>query len=140
MNAEPNDIHLRRRQKIQEDKDFTSARISESARYIGFGLAAITMALITSDAALPKRMMSHYEGFVLFASALGCLAILLDYLHYVCGYLASEDAGRNREGDYGYLTQSGFYRARRWFFVSKQIVAILGAVIFITVLLTAVAA
>jgi hypothetical protein len=139
MNAEPNEIHLRRRQKIQEDKDFTSARISESARYIGFGLAAITMALVTSDATFPKRLMSHFEAFILFASALGCLAILLDYLHYVCGYLASEDAGRNREGDYGYLTQSTFYKARRWFFVSKQIVAIVGAVIFIVILLSTLA-
>jgi hypothetical protein len=138
MNAEPNDIHLRRRQKIQEDKDFTSARISESSRYIGFGLAALTMALLTSDAEFPKRIMMHYEGFILCASAFGCVAIVLDYLHYLFGYLASEDAGRNRDGDYGYLTQSTFYKARRWLFVSKQIVALLGAGIFIIVLLTAI--
>jgi hypothetical protein len=139
MNAEPNEIHLRRRLKIQEDKDFTSARISESARYIGFGLAAVTVALVTSDAAFPKRLMTHYEIFILLSSAFGCLAIVLDYLHYVCGYLASEDAGRNREGDFGYLTQSTFYKARRWFFVSKQIVAMLGALTFIVILLTAMA-
>jgi hypothetical protein len=139
MTAEPNELHVRRRQKIQDDKDFTSARISESVRYIGFGLAAITMALLTSDASFPKRLISHFEGFVLFASALGCLAIVLDYLQYVCGYLASEDAGRNREGDYGYLTQSPSYKARRLLFVSKQIVAIVGAGIFIVILLTALA-
>jgi hypothetical protein len=96
------------------------------------------MALLTSDAEFPKRIMMHYEGFIPCASAFGCVAIVLDYLHYLFGYLASEDAGRNRDGDYGYLTQSTFYKARRWLFVSKQIVALLGAGIFIIVLLTAI--
>ena len=138
MNAEPNEIHVRRRQKIQEDKDFTSARISESVRYIGFGLAAISVAFLTSDASFPKKMISHYEGVVLLVSAFGCLAIVLDYLHYLCGYLSSEEAGRNKEGDFGYLTRSRFYRARRWFFATKQIVAVCGALIFIIVLLSAI--
>ena len=37
MNDEPNDLHVRRRQKIQEDKDFhVIACASESARFIRF--------------------------------------------------------------------------------------------------------
>jgi hypothetical protein len=139
MNAEPNEVHLRRRQKIQDDKDFTSARISESARYIGFGLAALTMAFLTSDAAFPKQLIARYEGYILLASAFGCLTIVLDYLHYLTGYISSEAAGQNKEGDFGYLTQSTFYKARRWFFIAKQIVALSGAMIFIIVLLTAIA-
>ena len=139
MNAEPNDLHVRRRQKIQEDKDFTSARISESTRYVGFGLAALTVAMLTSDAAFPKRLIANFEWFVVVASALGCLTIILDYLHYLFGYLASEQAADNRDGDYGYLTQSGYYRARRYFFLAKQITALVGAVSFVVILLSAMA-
>ena len=39
---------------------------------------------------------------------MGCLTVVFDYLQYLFGYLASEQAGRNRTGDYGYLTQSFF--------------------------------
>jgi len=60
MNDEPNDLHARRRRKIQEDKDFTSARVSESARYIGFGLAAITVAFLTSDSTFAKKIVAQY--------------------------------------------------------------------------------
>jgi hypothetical protein len=135
MNDEPNDLHIRRRQKIQEDKDFASSRVSESARYIGFGLAAATIAFLTSDAVFTKKIMASYEGWILVASAFGCATILFDYFQYVCGYLSSEEAGRNRAGDYGYLTQSYLYRARRWFFWAKQCFAVIGAVMFIGILL-----
>ena len=138
MNDEPNDLHVRRRQKIQEDKDFTSSRVSESARYIGFGLAAATIAFLTSDAAFAKKIIVNYESWILVASSFGCATILFDYFHYICGYLSSEDAGQNRAGDYGYLTQSYLYRARRWFFWAKQCSAVIGAMIFIGVLLVAI--
>ncbi len=137
MNAEPNEMHIRRRQRIQEDKDFTSARISESVRYIGFGLAAVTMVFLTSDANFPKKVLAHYQSFVLLCSAFGCVTIVLDYLHYLVGYLSSEEADRNRDGDFGYLTQSNFYRARRVFFVGKQFTAMFGALVFKVVLISA---
>lgn len=137
MNAEPNELHALRRKRIQDDKDFTSGRISESARYVGFGLAALTVAFLTSDASFPKKLIVQSGQYILFASALGCLTILFDYLHYVTGYLASEQAAQNRSGDFGYVTDSTYYRARLWFFVAKQITAVVGAVTFIAVLLKA---
>lgn len=138
MNAEPNELHIRRRQKIQEDKDFTSARVSESARYIGFGLGAASVAFLTSDAAFSRMLISNYKTGVMAAAAFGCLTILLDYFHYILGYMSSEQAGRNSAGDYGYLTGSGLYRSRRWFFWLKQFTAVLGALIFIAVLVLAI--
>jgi hypothetical protein len=139
MSVEPNEIHVRRRQKIQEDKDFTSARISESARYIGFGLAAATMAFLSSDASFPHKMSTRFGPFLLLAAALGCLTIVLDYLQYLFAYKSSEDAGRNKDGGYLYLNQSSYYRARRWFFAGKQLSAFFGAAVFIVVLLSAMA-
>jgi hypothetical protein len=139
MNVDSDEeIRTRRKLKAQEDKDFTSARISESARYIGFGLAAVSMGLLTSDATFPKHLIGHYGGFIIVVSAFGCVTILLDYLHYVFGYLASEAAAANKDGNFVYLTKSSFYRCRRGFFVAKQIVALAGAVMFIIVLLTAI--
>lgn len=137
MNAEPNELHQLRKKRIQDDKDFTSSRISESTRYLGFGLAAVAMALLTSDAAFPKKLMAAHPTPVILAAALGCLTIFADYLHYLFGYLASDEAARNRDGDFGYLTQSIYYRARRWFFYSKQIFAALGFLFLITALLSA---
>jgi hypothetical protein len=135
MNSEPKELHLRRKQKIQEDKDFTSARISESARYVGFGLAALTVAMLTSDAAFPKRLIAAHGNFVILASAFGCITVISDYLHYLFGYYASEEAAGNVSGDFGYRTQSLFYKLRRGFFWTKQIFAVVGACIFIAILL-----
>jgi hypothetical protein len=135
MNDEPNELHVRRRQKIQDDKDFGSSRVSESARYIGFGLAAATIALLTSDAAFAKKIIVSNEGLILAASSFGCATILLDYFQYISAYLSSEEAGQNKDGGYQYLTQSFWYRVRRWFFWTKQWSAVIGAVIFISVLL-----
>jgi hypothetical protein len=135
MNAEPNDLHKQRKDRIQNDKDFTSARISESARYVGFGLAALSMAFLTSDARLPRAIMASYGSWIIFAAALGCATIFLDYLHYWFGYQASEQAWRNVDGDFGYRTETFFYRARRWCFTGKQITATMGALCVIVVLL-----
>ena len=98
------DDNLRRKKTAQDDKDFTSSKISEQVRVIGLGLAALTMYFLTSEFEFAKHVIKDYRLFVLAISAIGCLVVLCDYLQYLAGYRASDEATQNRDGGFRFKT------------------------------------
>src|SRR4051812_22380190 len=94
MSAAPRTLEQDKK-RIQDDKDFTSQRMSDDTRYIGFGLSALTLALLTSSSKFAIELMENYRLFILLSSFFGCLAIFFDYLHYYFGYKSDEEAYQN---------------------------------------------
>ena len=130
--------NARRKKKAQDDKDFTSSKISEQARTIGLGLAALTMFFLTSDSVFAKRVITDYRPWVLAVSAIGCLVVLCDYLQYLAGYRASDDAAKNEGDGYRYDVRSFHYRARRRLFQAKNVLALAGSFGLIALILVAI--
>jgi hypothetical protein len=128
----------RRRKTAQDDKDFTTGKISELARYVGFGLAAFPFVLLTSQSKFAQHVIDNFQTQFLFTSVIGCLVILAEYGQYYFGYLASSAAYRNRTGSYRYDEASLSFKLRQALFFLKHIGAAAGAIYFIAILAQAI--
>jgi len=109
------------REKLIEDSQYNSARTSEMTRYIAFGLLAIFYTALVSG----EIKLSVY-----LSGLFGALAVALDYLHYLSGYVASEIA-IHRHLD-GWPRKSMWRRGRFFLFWAKQVVVIAGVIALIT--------
>lgn len=87
----PPDIRARRDRVIEEKKSVTG-RISDTCRFVGFGLLAIFYALHTGENELALRIRSEAPWKLFVMGAFGVLTILLDYLHYFFGSRAVTQA------------------------------------------------
>ena len=128
-----------RKDRVQQDKDFTSARISDLSRYIGFGLAGVVFLLLTSSSDYAEAMVRNFQAPLVLSATLGCLTVLFDYLHYFFGYLSSRTTAKDTERNYQFNPQSKLYVWRFRFFWAKQVCAVLGAVILIVCVLVNIA-
>lgn len=118
---------------VKDDADFNSSRISETSRYVGFGLLATYYALKVDQSA----SIATDSGLVTAVGLAGALAVLFDYLQYVFGYALA----RSALGDAEYRYHQGV--AKIWFplktiaFWLKQVAAIGGSVAVILLILCA---
>ena len=119
-----------RRAKQRENQNFFSEKLSDLARYIGFGLAAAAFTLLSSDSTFAKRLAETADALLVLAAAAGCLTVLLDYLHLFCGWRSASIAVKNKSDEYQMNPQSCRYRTFQFgFFYGKQLFAFVGAVI-----------
>lgn len=124
------------RRAILEQKQFVTGRISETVRYIGFGLLALFYAMISADTAIPAKIVSKMPEMLQFMAVFGVLAISLDYLQYFFGDRAVEFAlSGSGEAANRYNTKWFVYRARTWCYWLKQVSAMSGCVFLIVILL-----
>ena len=123
------------RRAALSEKQFVTGRISESVRYVGFGLLAIFYAIVSSDSAFAIRIAHEYSWEMRGIAISGAAAILLDYLQYFCGGIVIE-AALNRTGDGANLAdrQSVWYKLRTLFYWVKQVPAFVGCILLIEVL------
>lgn len=106
-------------------KESLSSTISELCRYIAFGLlvAFYTIRVDSSNFAGTLRG----EGLLVFLIGLcGALAVLCDYLQYVCGLVTVNRALSTEV--YEYDDQSWAYWGRQVTFEAKQLFAGAGAI------------
>ena len=103
----------------REDKAFHSSRISESCRYLGFGLVAFYYGLVTASAPAGGYLVSCIGGF-------GVATLLADYFQYLAGYLSAKQALNNPRRNY--KKYSGASKNQRNMFWVKQLTAIAGSV------------
>jgi len=123
------------RRAALDEKHFVTNRISESVRYVGFGLLAIFYAVVSSDSRFAGRI-THDMPLELRAIAMsGAAAVLLDYLQYLCAGIVIEAAIR-RTGEGANLAdrESLAYAGRTIFYWVKQVPAVIGCVLLIVVL------
>jgi type IV secretory pathway TrbD component len=127
-------------QRLEADYDFTSGQISELARYIGFGLAGLTVLLALSDSTFAQSMMAEFKREILILSGIGCAIILLDYMQYVVGFYATAKALSRVKSAKDQVHDDSFRRSRKFrdgFFVTKQWLAVGGAIGLIYLLMSA---
>ena len=120
------------RARIIQQKSDVSAKISETCRYIGFGLVALYYATKVGDSAFTIVLREHQPFWIFLVGLMGALTILSDYLQYFCGYWSAENALKRDPPDYD--SESEWYRARRAFFYTKQGTALVGAVALVVLI------
>ena len=120
---EPDNRLQARKERVFEAKNDVSSKISESCRYVGFGLLAIFYSLKFGDSSLQDIGKSHF-WLVIAVGLFGFLAILFDYLQYYFGYRAIDVASKSP--NYKYHAKSFNYRAWNFFFDYKQYVVMAG--------------
>ena len=123
-------LKTKRRATVLEEKRHVSSKISETSRYIGFGLVAVVYAVLTSDSAFMEAIAAEHHSELLIAATLGGLTVVLDYLQFIGGYISVNAALNNVAGDYRYNKKAFFYRLRVASFWMKQITALAGSIIF----------
>lgn len=109
-----------RRQKSAE----LSARASEIARYILFGVVALGYALFSGDSSFAKNMMANHATMLRITMILAFAGIFLDFVQYFAGYRAADYAFSNASGNYDYNEKSLAYRVWNLAFFVKQLIVL----------------
>lgn len=119
-----------RRAKYRENQNYFSSKISELARYIGFGLVAVSFSLLSSDAIFAKSLVEESLDALVFAGILGVGTIISDYIHLLLGWLSNTRAANNANGDYELGKIGEILRFfQDWiFFNIKQLLPLAGAI------------
>lgn len=117
-------------ERIQHDKDFTSGRLSELARYIGFGTVAATFSLLSSDSDFATAISTSQRELLTWAALGGMATVLFDYFQYVMGYRASNLAAKSE--DLKYQRKWISYKMRVTFFWMKQLAATLSGLLLVS--------
>ncbi|MEM7670291.1 MAG: hypothetical protein AAF317_14320 [Pseudomonadota bacterium] len=114
-------------EKRIEEKGNVSNRISETVRFIGFGLVAAFYTIQSTDNESLRSVPDDF--FYLFVSIgiFGVATIVFDYLQYLAGYFSVNDALKREADEFAYDVTTSAYRLRTRFFWAKQVSAGLGA-------------
>ena len=107
----------------REDKAFHSSRISESCRYIGFGLVVFYYGLVTANPPIQGGLVSCI-GFY------GVATLLADYFQYLGGYVTANKALDNPRRNY--KKNSIAFKMQLAMFWVKQVAAIAGSLALAT--------
>ena len=112
---------LRDKEAILYDKKSShSGKISESCRFIGFGLVAFYYGLVTSN----PPTEAHWA--IVWIGIFGVLTLVADYFQYLGGYFAVKAALKNSNRNF--IQSSLAYRTQSYMFGIKQLLAIAGAI------------
>lgn len=125
----PNEDKNSPRQARLAQKQIVSTRLSETTRFIAFGIVAWVFAVQSSDAAFSKSYVESYELWLNFAGVLGVVTIASDYFQYLCAYWSVQNALKRSTEDYKFNKNHPAYFFQNAFFGLKQISAGLGAAI-----------
>jgi len=118
-----------KRSAILDEKRNVTSRISETTRYVGFGLMIAYYVIRSAESVLSKSISSAYPGALKIVGICGLAAVLLDYLQYWFGSRAVAEALSRESLDYN--KNSFWYRGRAGAFALKQLFAIFGAIVLI---------
>ncbi|MDE9451013.1 hypothetical protein J3R80_11105 [Aliiroseovarius sp. Z3] len=83
-----------------EQKTVVTSRLSETTRFVAFGIVAWVFAVQASDAKFSKTYIQAHEIWINTAGALAVISIASDYFQYLCAYLSVKHALNRREQGY----------------------------------------
>jgi hypothetical protein len=112
-------------------KNAVTARISETSRLVGFGIVAWVFAIHTSETKFAQVYVSNYEVWVNIAGILGMLAIVSDYLQYLCAYSSVKNSLTREDRNYSFNKNHLGYFLQGVFFGTKQVCAVLGSLLVV---------
>jgi hypothetical protein len=76
-------------QRVYDDLDFVTDRISAQVRTIAIGVLALAWLFLAGGKDTPSLGLQHQTKPLLGVAALAIVALLCDYLQYLAGYLAT---------------------------------------------------
>jgi hypothetical protein len=122
-------------QKIIDDLDFASNRLSEQVRTIAFGVLAIAWVFLAGGSDAPAVKVAP-EALALLCAAGGAIAVLLaDYFQFLCAYCLSarllKEAEARPKVVPKYKYNSFLYLARNFFFWLKQLICIASVIVLL---------
>lgn len=130
-----NDPPEDREKEVLEEKSRVTTRISETTRYLGFGLLASFYAMISSGDPFPQKLEASSPTLLRLMALCGALAVSLDYLQYVFARWSVQRALDRTDKPYHYNRKWLSYRAREMCFLTKQVVVLLGCGLFIFIVI-----
>ncbi|MER8393727.1 hypothetical protein NKH10_17675 [Mesorhizobium sp. M1340] len=122
------------RDHFLDEKKSLSTTISELCRYVAFGLLVAFYTINADDSDFSTKLRT-YGVLVFLIGFCGALAVLCDYLQYVCG-LATVNRALSTKF-YEYDDQSGPYWGRQTAFEAKQGFIGVGALSLVAMVLVA---
>lgn len=119
--------------KYRENQDYFSSKISELARYIGFGLVAVAFGLLSSDSVFAKALVAKSAHALSWAGLLGAATVLVDYVHLLMGWWSNTQAANNDKGGNKLAGIGVFFRFLQdnIFFYLKQVVPLAGVILLL---------
>ncbi|MGX9143675.1 hypothetical protein [Mesorhizobium sp. 128a] len=123
-----------KRSHFLEEKKSLSTTISELCRYIAFGLL-VAFYTVSVDSSEFSKTLKTCGVLVFLIGFCGAMAILCDYLQYVCGLITINRALATKV--YEYDDTSWAYRGRQGAFEAKRVFVGVGALSLVAVVLVA---
>lgn len=108
--------------EAKADENYYSTVLSETSRFVGFGLLATFFAFRVGESAIAAPWV-----VVTAIGALGVLAVFLDYLQYLFGYLRARSAYKDALKIKHKVKTDDWYSASTLAFRGKQIAALAGS-------------
>jgi hypothetical protein len=115
-------------QQASQEAQWLSDRLSVQVRWVAVGILAFAWGLIIS----PPKSLDLSPQLLLWAGLLAILALLLDLLQYVFGYVYTMTILRKIEKEkteQNYSRRHPLYRLRDACFVAKQIVVLVAGIV-----------
>lgn len=112
-------------------KSEVSSKISETSRFVGFGMVAWVFAQHASEAPFSLGYLQAYGPIVRIAGVLGILAIFFDYLQYIFAYFSVQKALENKTNDFAYDHSSILMKLQKTSFWAKQFSGVASALIVV---------
>jgi len=117
-------------QQASQEAQWLSDRLSVQVRWVAVGILAFVWGLIIS----PPKGLDLSPKLLLWAGLLAILALLLDLLQYLFGYLYTMQTLRKIEKgktEQSYNRRHPLYRLRDACFVAKQIVVFVAGILLV---------
>ena len=122
------------RKDILTELNFITDRISTQVRTVALSLIALSWLFLGGGGTQTALAAKPSAELLLASGALCLLAIFTDYLQYVVGYFDSQQVLKKGEEsgakDYVYTYGAGGHRWRRRLFWMKQILVVVGFIVF----------
>lgn len=119
------------RQLRLDQKAAVTSRISETSRLVGFGIVAWVFAVHTSQTDFAISYVTSFKFWINVAGFGGMLAIVFDYLQYLCAYSSVNHALKRADKDYAYNKNHAGYLFQGFFFVAKQVCAVVASLLVV---------
>jgi hypothetical protein len=126
-------------EKIIEELQSLSDRLSTQVRTIAIGLLAVSWTILVGESTTLRALAENLRPRLLIVICLSVGTLVVDFLQYFFGYLevnktrrAAENAGKSG-AEYDY--RSIFWILRSFLFWLKQIAVLVASILFIALLI-----